>query len=428
MTAGVASARHGPVGVNWAGNYAYRAATLHRPTTVEQLCEVVAAAPQIRVLGSRHSFTGIADAAELVTLDELSSDIQVDHDARTVSCSAALRYGTLAKALESEGLALHNLASLPHISVGGAVATATHGSGDANGNLATAVAALELVTSEGELVTCARGDDDFEGVVIGLGALGAVTRVTLEVQPAYDARVRVFEDLRWEALFEHFDAIMASGYSVSIITGLRDAAADQVWVRTLATDEPEQIRDELYGARAATVELHSIPGHDPVHCTPQLGRPGLWSERLPTFRMGFTPGNGAEIQSEYLIPRPHAVGAIQAVRALAQLIRPVLQVGEIRTIAADQLWLSPQYGGDTLAIHFTWKRDQDAVTHVLAELEHALTPFAARPHWGKLFLATAADIAPLYARLPDFVRLADRLDARGAFRNAWLERHLVGLA
>jgi xylitol oxidase len=409
---------------NWAGNYAYRAERVRRPGSVEELCELVAAAPRLRALGSRHSFTGIGDATELVALDDLPAGIAVDRAAGTVSCSAAVRYGELAEALRPEGLALRNLASLPHISVGGAIATATHGSGDANGNLATSVAALELVTSAGERVARARGDADFDGLVVGLGALGVVTRVTLDVEPAYEVRQRVFEDLRWDVLLEHFDEITARAYSISVFNRLDDMVAEQVWIRTrVGGDEPERL--ELFGARPATRQLHPIPGADPVNCTPQLGEPGLWSDRLPTFRMGFTPSSGEEIQSELLIPREHAVAAIEAVRALAGRIRPVLQACELRTIAADGLWLSPQYGTDTVGIHFTWVRDQPAVERVLADVEAALAPFAARPHWGKLFLAGAADVAPLYERLPEFVRLAGRMDPRGAFRNRWLERHVL---
>lgn len=413
---------------NWAGNHAYRPERLHRPSSLEGLREIVAAAPQIRVLGSRHCFNAIGDARELVTLDDLPAGIVVDRAAGTVSCSGAVRYGALAEALEPEGLALRNLASLPHISVAGAIATATHGSGDTNGNLATAVAALELVTSDGDLVTSARGDADFDGLVVGLGALGAVTRVTLDVEPVYEVRQRVFEGLAWDALFERFDAITASAYSISVFNRLHDAAADQVWIKSRVTDEAEQVRDELFGARAATEERHPILGLDPVNCTPQLGRPGLWSDRLPTFRMGFTPSSGEEIQSEFLIPRAHAVAAIEAVRALAGSIRPLLQVCEIRTMAADRLWLSPQHGRDTIGIHFTWKREQQAVERVLAGIESALAPFGARPHWGKLFLATAADLAPLYDRMADFAALAERLDPRGAFRNRWLETRVLGTA
>jgi xylitol oxidase len=409
---------------NWAGTHVFRAGTLHRPTTVAQLREIVARAPRVRVLGSRHSFSDIADSAELVTLEGLPADVVVDHAAGTVTCNAALKYGELATTLAAEGVALHNLASLPHISVGGAVATATHGSGDANGNLATAVSGLELVSSTGDVVTSSRGDADFDGLVVGLGALGAVTRLTLDVEPAYEVRQRVFEGLSWEALHEHFDDVTASGYSVSVFTRWGETV-DQVWVKSRVTDAPEQQRDELFGAVAATLDRHPILGLDPVNCSPQRGVPGSWADRLPHFRMGFTPSNGEEIQSEYHVARAHAAAAIQAVRGLAATLAPVLQVAEIRTIAADRLWMSPQYRQATVALHFTWTREPDAVARVLVDLEAALAPFAPRPHWGKAFLADAATVAPRYERLSDFVRLAERLDPRGAFRNAWLAAHVL---
>jgi xylitol oxidase len=409
---------------NWAGTHVFRAGTLHRPTTLAQLREIVARAPRVRVLGSRHSFSDIADSAELVTLEGLPADVVVDHAAGTVTCNAALKYGELATTLAAEGVALHNLASLPHISVGGAVATATHGSGDANGNLATAVSGLELVSSTGDVVTSSRGDADFDGLVVGLGALGAVTRLTLDVEPAYEVRQRVFEGLSWEALHEHFDDVTASGYSVSVFTRWGETV-DQVWVKSRVTDGPEQQRDELFGAVAATLDRHPILGLDPVNCSPQRGVPGSWADRLPHFRMGFTPSNGEEIQSEYHVARAQAAAAIQAVRGLAATLAPVLQVAEIRTIAADRLWMSPQYRQATVALHFTWTREPDAVARVLVDLEAALAPFAPRPHWGKAFLADAATVAPRYERLSDFVRLAERLDPRGAFRNAWLAAHVL---
>ena len=410
---------------NWAGNYRYRASTLHRPSSVEHLQEVVANAPRVRVLGSRHSFTDLADSAELVSLEGLPKDVAVDHEAGTVSFSAGLRYGELAAELEREGLALANLASLPHISVAGAVATATHGSGNAKGNLATSVASLELATSSGQLLNLSRGDPEFDGLVVGLGALGAVTRLTLDVEPAYQVRQRVFEGLAWDALHERFDEITAAGDSVSVFTRWGEAV-DQVWVKGRVTGDPEQVHDDLFGAAAATVDRHPIIELDPVNCTRQLGVPGPWWDRLPHFRMGFVPSSGEELQSEYLIPRHHAAAAIRAVHALADVVRPLLQVSELRTVAADRLWMSPQHGQDTVAIHFTWHPDPVAVDRVLVELESALAPFQARPHWGKVFVADATTITLLYERLPDFKRLVDRLDPRGAFRNPWLTNHVLG--
>jgi xylitol oxidase len=412
------------VGANWGGNHRYRAERLHRPETLEDVQAIVAGAPRVRVLGSRHSFNDIADSTELLSLDGLAADVVVDSAAGTATFGAGLRYGELAEALNREGLALHALASVPHISVGGAVATATHGSGDATGNLATAVAALELVRSDGEVLTVSREDPDFDGMVVGLGALGAVTRITLDVQPAYHVRQRVFEGLPWDALYAHFDAITASADSVSIFTRWGETT-DQVWCKTRVSDEPEAVREDLFGALASTVDRHPLLGTDPDQCTPQLGVPGLWSERLGHFRAGVLPGEGAELQSEYFVARAHAIDAIEAVRSLAGHIRPVAELCEIRTVAADRLWMSPQYECDTVALHFTWKPGQEAVERVLGLVEPALAPFAARPHWGKLFLADAARIRPLYARTPAFLRLAERLDPRGAFRNRWLERCLL---
>ncbi|HEX5617607.1 MAG TPA: D-arabinono-1,4-lactone oxidase [Solirubrobacteraceae bacterium] len=398
------------LGTNWAGSYAYRARTLLRPETVEELQEILASAPRIRVLGSRHTFSDIADSDELVSLEALPADVTIGDGQVTVA--GAVRYGELAQALE--GLAVHNLASLPHTTIAGAVATATHGSGDGNGNLATAVAALELVTSAGEIVTARRGDDDFDGLVVNLGALGAVTRITLDVEPAYEIRQRVFENLGWDTLYEHFDAITSAGYSVSVFTLWGETSS--VWIKSRG--EPPET---LAGATPAPEDRHPIPGIDPVNCTAQLGVPGPWWDRLPHFRMGFTPSAGEELQSEFLVPRAHAIDSIEAVRALAAQVQPVLQVTELRTIAADRLWLSPQYGTDTIGIHFTWTREPEPVERALAQVEAALEPFGARPHWGKLFLRSPAG---RYERREDFLRLAERLDPRGAFRNAWLERAL----
>jgi xylitol oxidase len=412
-------------GTNWSGNYAYRAAALHHPTTVEQVQGLVAAARRVRALGSRHSFTDIADSGELLSLAELEAEITVDHDAGTVSLPGGVTYAQLAGVLDREGVALHNLASLPHISVAGAVATATHGSGDANGNLATAVVGLELVTSSGELVHARKGDEQFDGLVVGLGALGVVTGLTLTVEPFYEMRQRVFEGLGWEALFEHFDEITGSGESVSLFHRFGEGI-QQAWVKTRVTaDGAEQDRDDLFGARPASSPHNPVPGSDPANCTQQLGVPGPWSERLPHFRSGFVPSSGEEIQSEFFVAREHAVPAIEAARGLSATIQPLLLISELRTIASDSLWLSPQHGRRTVALHFTWRRRQDEVERVLGQLEIALAPFSARPHWGKLFTARAAQIRPHYERMEDFLRLREQLDPRGAFGNDWLASRVL---
>ena len=410
---------------NWAGNVTYGERRLHRPQSVGELAELIARSERIRVLGSRHSFNEIASAGELVSLRALPVAVEFDDDRATVTCPGAMTYGELAPRLEAHGVALANLASLPHISIAGSIATATHGSGNRLGNLASAVAGLELVRSSGELLELRRGDRDFDGAVVALGAAGALTRVTLDVEPSYEISQSVYEGLTWRALAQHFDELSSAGESVSIFTRWGEEAGE-LWVKRRHRGDAASAPCDLFGARAATAQRHPIAGGDPRACTPQLGLVGPWHERLPHFRLDFTPSAGEELQSEYLLARTDAAAAIECLRALATEIQTLLHVSEIRTVRADELWLSPQYRRDSVAIHFTWKRHQDAVERLLPVIEAALEPFAPRPHWGKLFAATAPELAERYERMADFIALIDRLDPRGAFRNVWLHQHVLG--
>lgn len=410
---------------NWAGNVRYGERRLHQPRSIAELAELVARSERIRVLGSRHSFNEIASARELVSLRALPIAVEFDDDRATVTCPGAMTYGELAPMLEAHGVALANLASLPHISVAGSVATATHGSGNGLGNLASAVAGIEFVCSSGELLRLRRGEPDFAGAVVALGAAGAVTRVTLDVERSYQVSQTVYEGLSWRAIAGHFDELSAAGDSVSVFTRWAEPAGE-LWVKSRHRAGVVAAPAQLFGARAAATARHPIPGADPRACTPQLGVPGPWHERLPHFRLEFTPSAGEELQSEYLLARGDAVAAFERVRALAPAIDPLLHVSEIRTVRADELWMSPQYRRDSVAIHFTWKPWQQAVERLLPALEAALEPFAPRPHWGKLFVAGAPALAARYERLPEFIALLERLDPRGAFRNAWLEQHLLG--
>jgi xylitol oxidase len=395
---------------------------------MDELRMVVARAPKLHALGSRHSFNDIADAAELVSLDRIDHSIEIDSAGRTVTVSGSMRYGDLALALEREGWALHNMASLPHISVAGAVATATHGSGDRNGNLASAVVGLELVTSDGDLLRVARGDEHFAGMVVGLGALGVVTRLTLEIQPSYQVCQHVFEHLDWDVLLDRFDEVMSSADSVSLFTNFGETV-DEVWLKSRVNlGEPVPDREHLFGARAAARPLHPVPALNAENCTEQLGVPGAWLHRLPHFRLDAVPASGDEVQAEYMVARPHAVPALRVLREVIPRFQPHLWTAEIRTVAGDDLWLSTAYGADTVCLHFSWRSDLDAVAKLLPVVEDALAPFAPKPHWGKLFRAPAAVLATRYERLADFRRLAETLDSRGAFRNAFLNRHVWGEA
>lgn len=409
-------------GSNWAGNLAYRARGVARPGSADELAEIIARELRIRMLGSRHSFNDLADTEGLlVSLDRLAAETPVvAPDRRTVRVSAGARYGDLVPTLEAEGLALANLASLPHISVAGAVQTGTHGSGDRIGNLATQVAALELVTGAGDVVRLARGDADFGGAVVALGALGAVTHIELEVEPAYRVAQTVFEGARWDAVLADLDAVTGAGDSVSLFTTWANAdAVDQVWVKSREGRSAADL--SAVGTRPAGGPRHPIPGIDAQPCTEQGGVLGPWFERLAHFRLAFTPSVGAELQSEYLVPRADAVAAIEAVRGMAARIAPLLHVCEVRTMAGDDLWLSPAEGGATVGIHFTWRQDEPAVRQLLPDLEAAL-PTTTRPHWGKIFTLDAAALSERYDRWGDFDALRARLDPGRRFANGFIDR------
>jgi len=407
---------------NWAGNVSYSTARILRPRSVGEAQELIAGAETIRPLGTRHSFSLVADAAgALLSTEQLDRIVEVG--ATTVTVEAGIRYGELSGALHDHGLAVANLASLPHISVGGAVATGTHGSGVSNTSLAAAVSALDLVCADGSIRRLGRGDADFDGAVVGLGALGLVVRASLDVVPAFDLRQYVFEDLPWPAVDTHLDEILAGGYSVSLFTAWTERGVDQVWLKTT---EEQSAQDSYFGATPATQPRNPVPGARWENCTEQLGVPGPSGERLPHFRLGFTPSGGAELQSEYAVAREHGAAALRELRRLGPVISPLLLISEIRTIAADTLWLSPFYERDSIAFHFTWKPLATDVQAVLPRIEAALAPFAARPHWGKLFVASPQGLEAVYPKLPAFRQLREQLDSSDKFGNAFVTRYVSG--
>jgi alditol oxidase len=415
---------------NWAGNYTYKAARLHYPKSIEEVQQLVSQSKKAKVIGSRHSFNDIADSpGDLISLDELPRVVSIDHEHHTVTLDGGIRYGQLCGVLHRAGYALPNLASLPHISVAGACATATHGSGIANGNLATTISAMELVTADGSLVTLSRDQlgEQFNGAVVSLGGLGAISKLTLDIIPAFDMRQDVYEKLDFAQLEEHFDEIVAATYSVSLFTDWRDERMTQVWFKRPFTGgaqfEPEP---ELFGATLAPTHRHPIPGLSAEPCTRQMGIRGPWYERLPHFRMDFTPSSGDELQSEYLVPRSHALTALYALNRLRDHIARLVQICEVRTIAADDLWMSPFYRQASVGFHFTWKKEWEGVRQLLPLIEEELEPFGARPHWGKLFAMPPERVRSLYPKLPDFRRLLNVYDPEGKFRNSFLDLYIFG--
>ncbi len=408
---------------NWAGNYTYRGRVV-RPRSVDELQDLVAGHDQVKALGTRHSFTDIADTADsdgvLVSLEDLPPALRIDEAQPSVSVSGAATFHTLSQELHRQGWALATMASLPHISVAGAIATGTHGSGRQVQGLAAMVSALEMVQADGELLRVERGSPDFEGSVVSLGALGVVTRVSLDLVPTFDMWQEVWLDMPWDTVDADVATLLGSGYSVSLFTTWTGATVSQLWVKGMADVEPPDLRP----ARRAGTTVHMIPGMSVSAVTGQLGVVGPWHERLPHFRPSFTPSSGAELQSEYLLPIAHANEAIAGLRARAEQLAPLLQVSEIRTVAADDLWLSGAFATDVVALHFTWHPNSKGVYAVLPELERLLLPLGARPHWGKCFSATGTELADAYPMFDRFRQLRDRSDPARKFGNAFLDRVL----
>ncbi|MGT2426379.1 FAD-binding protein [Amnibacterium kyonggiense] len=412
---------------NWSGTVEYRATAVEAPTSVEEVQRLVERTPRIRALGTRHSFNDVADTeGVLVTTTEIPADFVIDAERRVVTVGAGTRYAAVATRLTEEGWALHNMGSLPHISVGGAISTGTHGSGDLNGNLSTAVRGLQLVGPDGALRWVRHGDPEFPGSVVALGLLGVVVRVELAIEPSYLVRQDVYRGLRWATLLADVPAVTSAGYSVSVFTDWATDPIGQVWVKRRIGSLDEAVPDELAGASRIDGPSQILESEDDN--TTQQGIAGAWSAHLPHFRIDSTPSNGDEIQTEYFIARSDAAPALEAVRALAADIAPLLLVTELRTMAADDLWLSQASGRDSMAIHFTWRNAPDAVVALTPEIEAALDPFGQRPHWGKVHTMPAAVVASRYPRFADFRALVQRVDPDGKFRGPATDRLLEASA
>lgn len=408
---------------NWAGHVTWGARAAHRPQTVTALRDLVRNSDTLRVVGARHSFNAIADTpGDLVSLRNLPRRIEIDAAARTVTIDGGITFSELCPVLDAAGFALFNLPSIPDFTVIGAMATATHGSGTTNQILASAIAALEIVTASGDLIRLARGDDGFDGAVIGLGALGIVVALTLDLVPAFEVRQTVYHDLPFATVTDNLTGVFGGGYSVSIFDQWRGDTVQQVWVKSLASG-PAATAD-YFGARAASAQRHPILELTASGGTAQLGVPGPWYDRLPHARIGVMPSNGSEFQVEYFVALSDGPAALRALKAVAPAFAPALIVTEIRTVTADHFWLSMMEGRESLALHFAFKPDWAALAPILPTIEEALRPFKARPHWGKLFTMPGAEVKALYPRLGDFRALAQRLDPDGKFRNAFIREYV----
>jgi xylitol oxidase len=414
---------------NWAGNLTFSTDHVFYPKSVQEVQQLVKTHTKLKVLGTRHCFNSIADSKDnLLSTKELNNVLSLDKKAHTVTVEGGIKYGELAPYLHKEGFALNNLASLPHISVAGSITTATHGSGVKNGNLSSAVTALEIVKADGSIVHLSKTADaeKLNSAVVGLGALGVITKVTLQVEPTYMMQQRVFTQMPMAQVKQNFEKIVSAGYSVSLFTDWQQDSINEVWIKSRIGTDKDHNGPEFYGAKAATKNVHPIIALSAENCTEQMGVPGPWYERLPHFKMGFTPSSGKELQSEYFVPIHHAVEAITAIARLGKQISPHLFITEIRTIAADKLWMSPCHNQTSVTIHFTWKQETAAVLKLLPLIEKELSPFNARPHWGKIFTMAPKVLESRYGKLSDFKKLVAEYDPKGKFRNDFLSKEIYG--
>lgn len=412
---------------NWAGNVRFQPRRLHRPRSMEELRRALDGHGRVRAVGSAHSFNRVADTqGVLIDLAGMPRGVDIDSAGRRARVSGGWTYGELCPRLHAAGWALDNLASLPHVSLAGACATATHGSGRRLGCLAAQIEEIELLTGDGNLVTLTQGDDCFPAAAVSLGGLGVVTALTLRLRPAFSMVQHIHERVPLDALAADLEATMTHAYSVCLFTAWEDRPYADAWVKREVTDEaPDaEAAESLFGVSATSRDRHPLPEGSADACTAQR-TVGPWHLRLPHFRPDRTPASGDELQTEYFVPWEHAPAAIHTVTGLGAHIRPVLLLSEIRAVASDRLWLSPFHGRDSLAIHFSWRNDWEAVRAVLPRLEEALAPYRTRSHWGKLFTYPREYLEQVYgASMQRFRDAARALDPRGRFRNAFLDRRV----
>jgi len=406
---------------NWSKNVDFNDRAFLQPESLAELQELVRSNAKLRARGTAHCFNEIANTSSYaINLSNMPKNIEVNADSKSVTVAAGLKYGELAPELHKQGWALNNLASLPHISIAGSISTGTHGSGIKNQNLANQVLSLDLVTAEGELRHIDRTNPAFNALVIGLGLGGIVYQYELKIEPTFKIRQVIYPEIPLDILQRNFDQIMGTAYSVSYFTDWGTAQIGNLWCKFR---DSEVIPESVGGKAKADKKYHPIPSVDPVACTDQLGESGDWHQRLSHFKLDFTPSVGEEIQTEFFVDRKDAAAAIEGVSKLGEEIPPLLWITELRTIAADDLWLSGAYQRDTLAIHFTWKKDL-AIYPVIEKVEAALRPFNYRPHWGKVFTADGKYLSSVYPKMSEFKALVEALDPASKFENTFTRRIL----
>lgn len=408
---------------NWAGNLTFLAEEFIEIESIPQLQKIVEKSKKLKVLGTGHSFSEITDTnGTLISLKKIPPEIEIDPISKSVSVNAGTSYSVLSKYLESNGWALPNLASLGEITVAGAIMTGTHGSGSKNKVLSDSVIELQLVLASGDQLIINRQDfDDFAGFIVSFGSLGVVTRVKLRIIESFSMKQFVYENISISSVAKNFDEIFNSAYSVSYFGSWAENTTGQIWMKFLDQAEFPHLSPEAFGGNLANSNQHPVKINDPSPCTEQMGVTGKWLYRLPHFKLDSSAASGDEVQTEYLVDRNYVNEYIAGLSAIGNEISPRVYATEIRTMAADDLWLSGAYARDTVGFHFTWKKSKELASF-LPKIEEVLGKHQGRPHWGKLFSTSKEQIITRYPRYQDFKNLLNRYDSNGKFSNNFIDK------
>ena len=398
---------------NWATNIDFHDAKTLHPQSIEELASIVSSSPNVRVRGTAHCFNTIADTNHTaVVLDAMPKQLTINVVSKTATVSAGLIYSEISELLEAQGWAIHNLASLPHITIGGATATGTHGSGIKNGALHTSIRSVELMRPDGTLHKLTRGvDEEFYAVIVGLGLTGIAVSFELDIEPTFQIMQTIYGELPLKVFGENIIEILSGAYSVSFFSTWDDDQVCEIWYKSKTTPPAT-----YFGASARTEKAHPIFGEDATAATEQFGQPGPWHLRLPHFKIGQTPSAGKELQSEFFVDSKNAAAAFAAFHAISKDFRHKVLVTEIRSVAADDYWMSPAYGRESVAFHCTWMLD-DEVPHLVSLIEAVLQPFSFRPHVGKVFNVGSYHLRKVLPKFDEFREYVMKTDPGGKFQN-----------
>jgi FAD-linked oxidoreductase len=430
---------------NWAGNQAMAPAVVERPASTEQVTDVVsratAAGRRVKAIGSGHSFTGIGlTDGVLLDLSRLSGVLAVDRDAHRVTVGAGTTLRRLNADLAALGLGLTNMGDVDRQTAAGAISTGTHGTGRSSGAIATQVVALELVLADGSVVTCSPSSHSglFSAARVALGALGVLTAVTLQAEPAFLLRA-VERPRPLEEVLDGFDDFVAAHdhaeffwfpHTDVALTKANDRVDGPAapLPRPRALLEDEVLGNGVFGAvcrlgaaRPALVpRLNRVAARTMGERTYTAPAPDVFtSPRRVRFR-----------EMEYAVPRADLVPVVRELRGLPE--RERLRVSfpvEVRVAPADDVPLSTASGRDTayVAVHVYAGEAAPRAGGLdpwLATAERVVDAVGGRPHWGKLHSQDASTLRPRYPGFDAFLALRDRLDPAGAFSNAYLDRVL----